>query len=81
MSLFLCTAGSSSDSIYFAANYKSTDPRSYDVSYRHVNISSAGDSAVTSTRLYGWQEGDDFWLSCESNVLTVSNFCFGDLPY
>jgi hypothetical protein len=65
--LFLCTAGSSSDNVYFAANYKSTDPRSYDISYQHVNISNAGESAMTS-RLYGWQEGDEFWLSCESII-------------
>ena len=62
---FPFTVESSSDNIYFAANFKSTDSMSFDISYQHVNISDARDSVMIS-RLYGWQEGDEFWLSCES---------------
>ena len=59
------TVESSSDNVYFAANFKSTDSMSFDISYQNVNISDAGDSVMTS-RLYGWQEGDEHWLACES---------------
>lgn len=62
---FLCIVESSSDNIYFAANFKSTDSMSYDISYQQVNVNST-EGSVSTSRLYGWQEGDEFWLSCES---------------
>ena len=55
----------SSDNVYFDANFKTTDFTSFDLSYQQVDINSTGDS-VTTSRLYGWQEGDEYWLSCES---------------
>ena len=65
LSLFFCILDNSSDNIYFAANFKTTDFTSFDLSYQQVNINSNEDS-VTTSRLYGWQEGDEYWLSCES---------------
>ena len=62
--ILLSAVGNGSDNVYFAANYKTLDSTSYDISYQQVNISSAGDSVVTS-RLYGWQQGDEYWLNCE----------------
>ena len=76
---FLCTAESSSDNVYFAANFKNTDSMSFDISYQQVNINSSGES-VTTSRLYGWQEGDEFWLACEylwnhKLYCIAGNFC------
>ena len=46
---------------------------SYDISYQQVNISSAGDGVMTS-RLYGWQEGDEYWLSCEFYIIHTTYY-------
>ena len=58
------TVGSASDNVYFSANFKTPDSASFDICYQQVVFNSTEDSVSTS-RLYGWQETDEYWLNCE----------------
>ena len=67
---FFCAVGSASDNVYFAANFRGTDSMSYDISYQQVTFGPSGETVNTS-RLYGWQQGDMYWLACESMIITL----------
>lgn len=61
-----CVAGNKSDDVFFAANFKTANTESYDISYQQVDIGTDGDDeGVSTSRLYGWQERDNNWLNCK----------------